>query len=570
AAGNVCAAAHSEIKEISYLLDALLPLPFANSSAKAIIYIDSYTNKGTGVDGGIKSIELYIDANRATTTSSSSDYLQLVIQPTTASDNLLSICEVESVSIPSGQQAAPTRINLIDPSTREAQAVYGSTKKSIFLTADYFINEKLFPQTANVTFSDGTSDNYGGGSGYGENGGVQIVWDASSVDLTTSHTNSERLVGYVYGYVMNKVVYVIPVYTTNSYSVSSITGYTRTSAGKFVASELAVDMKAYDTAKAADNTSFYVSLPDSVQITFENGNSYTFSTEYADYAEFGTTGREAYVEYAKYLKEKFGFTGTVATSASGTDTFTGVKSNFPVGKITWNEKDFVYDWVGGTVDVSYTFSWGLSGTYTETVTVPIKNYKIGEVTKFDFVDGSNVVTYKLNNLQSFDSSKLVVYDSKNEVFKNGVENFFVDDNMDPVTVTSENYTNYAFDLYSYIKSFNRIEGNYATYSIDGVEQDVESYKLDLSWSYGGNDDYSGLKNLKDAIDALYDQTNKCWNYYKGIDVIVTGYVGGNTFFASEYFSGYPTDTATTKYVAATLTDASGNAISGYRVYQTLK
>ncbi|MDY4559374.1 MAG: hypothetical protein SPD42_02545, partial [Eubacteriales bacterium] len=517
--------------------------------------------------------------------------LQLAIQPKSASDNLLSICEVETVEIPGGQAEVPFEINLLDPSTREAQAYYGNpskpTKKSMYLTAEYFINDKLFPQIASVTFSDGTKDEYTGKSGYDENGGVAIVWDASSVDLTTSHSKDRRLIGYVYGYVMNKVVYVVPVYTKNSYAVSSISGLTYDKVTKkFLTKGLTIDMKANDTIKnnvtdlsTANNKTFNVTLPENVQITFGNGNSYTFSTHYADYAKYGTPGREAYETYAEYLRDAFDFKGNVAQNASGKDTFTGVNANYPVGKITWNEKNFVYDFAGGTVTVSYTFSWGLTGTFTESLVIPIKNYKIGSVSKFAYANDERVVEYYLNSLQGFDSSKLVNYDAKNKVFKNGTNRFLRSDGADSTMLEAEAvnqatavnkyyYTNYAFDLYEYVKAMNRLEGYYAPYEINGVAQDIENYKLDLRWSIGGQDDCSGLKPLKDAIDKLYDQTNKCWNYFKGIDVIVTGYVGGGdskTFFASKYFKGYPTDTATTKYVAGTV-----NGVEGYWVYQALK
>ena len=157
---NVLAAGAWVIKSLSLLIDTLLPIPFASSSVTAKLYIDSKTTSTQ--DGGIKSIELYIDANRATTggnTSNTTNFLQLVIQPTESDGNLIGLSEVETVTIPKGQATVPSRAEIMDIANRSVQITVGSSKKTISLTHEYLTNPTYFPQRASVTFSDGFSDN---------------------------------------------------------------------------------------------------------------------------------------------------------------------------------------------------------------------------------------------------------------------------------------------------------------------------------------------------------------------------------------------------------------------------
>ena len=327
-------------------------------------------------------------------------------------------------------------------------------------------------------------------------------------------------------------------------------------------------MKTIDPSKGdAANSKFNITLPDNAQIMFENGEVYTFSTKYADYVEYGISGREEFVEYARYLAENFGFKGRVkgtninngTYTYNGNDTFTGVTNKFPVGLLTWNYDDFVYDWLGGTVEVYYTYQWALGGKITRSIVIPIANYEIDSLTQFYSTKYSNL---KLSNLSSFDSTKMVKYDAKTGSLTLDVDKFMSrnGDAFDASEHKNE-YYDFNFDLYSYIKAIDMVSGKYSNYVSSEGPQDGSSFKLDLSW--GENDE--GLANLKAALDEIWNATNDCWDYYKGIDTTVTAYIGGRTFVANEYFANYPEDTDLVKYKRYPET----GEILGYYVYQTV-
>ncbi|MDE5601462.1 MAG: hypothetical protein K2J16_03085, partial [Clostridia bacterium] len=179
--------------------------------------------------------------------------------------------------------APPTEIEISDPATRQGVARYNDSRgdKSFYLRDSYFFDESLFPQKADVRYSNGyyTNDETSDGSATG----TYIVWDASTVDLTAASIDStgRRLAGYVYGYALNVVMYTIPVYVTNAYAVKTVQAVKSTasltaSSNSFTYNgAIRLDMK-------SDNSTFNVELPDLVSLTFQNNSVRTFGTYLAD------------------------------------------------------------------------------------------------------------------------------------------------------------------------------------------------------------------------------------------------------------------------------------------------
>ncbi|MDE6060969.1 MAG: hypothetical protein K2G31_05835, partial [Clostridia bacterium] len=180
--------------------------------------------------------------------------------------------------------APPTEIEISDPATRQGVARYNDSRgdKTFYLRDSYFFDESLFPQKADVRYSNGyyTNDETTDGSATG----TYIVWDASTVDLTAASIDSSgrRLAGYVYGYALNVVMYTIPVYVTNAYAVRTVQAIkstadlaTATTNSFNYTGAIRLDMN-------SNNSTFNVELPDLVSLTFQNNSTRTFGTYLTD------------------------------------------------------------------------------------------------------------------------------------------------------------------------------------------------------------------------------------------------------------------------------------------------
>ncbi|MCQ2603309.1 MAG: hypothetical protein MJ193_05215, partial [Clostridia bacterium] len=167
---------------------------------------------------------------------------------------------------------------------------------------------------------------------------------------------------------------------------------------------------------------------------------------------------------------------------------------FPAGVITWNESDFHYSWKGGTIDVSFTYQWGFAEAVTETVSIAVTGYEINTEKALEYT-------------RSTDGRVATGFDV-----------------ADAFTISS--YLPAGVTVADHVRSFDRLAGKYTS---------GKSFEnLQVKW------DLEALENRLNEIkraDGGYD-------YYKGIDVTVTAYVGGDVFF---YVVGY---------------DAEGNAIYG--------
>ena len=273
---------------------------------------------------------------------------------------------------------------------------------------------------------------------------VDIVWDASSVDLVAATTatkddNGYRLAGYVYGYALNAVVAAIPVYLTNDFAVKRVQAY--------------VDYNGDGTREKADikldvSSRNGSALPDIVYVTFENDTGYYFGTalKNADgetyqalrekddgaltvngvsYEAVSTTDAEGvttitpttYPAYATYLVKS---TATDGTAIKVGDTYyktvtyegvtylvirNGITSGFPVGEFSWNDEDVSFGWEGGEVEVEFSYSWGYATetSYAASVKVAANNVTAIELPKnvngkLTLNESGNGITLNLDEL----------------------------------------------------------------------------------------------------------------------------------------------------------------------------
>jgi hypothetical protein len=452
------------IASVSLVFDAIFPLPWASHDPTVCIYLDSMASGATGdisAVPGIQSIEIYVNAT-ATTILNATEYARIIMQANSANEKMISLLEVESVSAASGEVTPPTSITITDPAQRKGTMTGGGAgTKPIYLTAEYFADSKLFPQRANVTFLDGTVNNKGSG-GLDDLGGVHIVWDASSVNMTAANADNNWLAGHVYGYVLDNIMYRIPVYVTNAYEVMAIKGYYK-EGGNWTTKALTVDIN-------RNNATFNVDLPDEVRITFRSGGTKTFSTHYAD---------ENYL--TSYLPQVFGYNSASDATAL-----------YPAGLLTWEYKDFEYDLIGGTVKVYYTYQWGLSQKAKNYVVVPIKNYKINSITRF-----ANATT-TINNFTNLNAFNL--------------------DTIMSGSVPAD------FNLLEYIQSFNSASGKYASYTVDGNVIAGSSFNgLELTWDLSALEKaMNKLKNIETGGWDYYKGIDVTVKAYLGGTTFVVG------------------------------------------------
>ena len=580
----------SLFNNLGYVIGDLLP-PFADMSDSVAspslnIYIDlnpQGSMYGVGdkvVAAGIQAIELMVNCTknegdygetvRASASSGASsvanitDAYVLAINPRNLKNGtetslqgqgLLSLAEVEATAV-----SAPASILVSDPGKRTATIMSnpdgtGTQQGSGVLNSTLFTASNGFAATADVTVINDTgyrAPNVGanGIESWGTTSTratqrVDIVWDASSVDLVaateaTANENGLRLAGHVYGYALNEVVAVVPVYLTNDYAVSTVQAYVNYDDpnGTRSTQELILDA-------SRENAT---SLPDIISVTFENKVSYLFGEALKDPVsgesyqairpsangpfkldgasyegvtvtdeETGesTTTPTVYPAYKAYLVEaQEGTAGAVEVDGKFYKSVTyenvtylvirdGVTRGFPVGEFSWDDTSF--GWDGGVQQVEFSFSWGYATETTFTADITVVENRVTSVTAATLGDYASFV-------ENTDGATVIALD------------------LDAL-LEGRKASEYKQIILDFVGGLNSVT---ARLGVDGEAQ------LAAKWD---------LTALEAAIDALAvkDANGKVtsYNFYLGITAGVTAWLGGSEatgtsgreFYASGVFNG---------------------------------
>lgn len=575
---------------LGYVIGDLLP-PFADmrdsvASPSLNIYIDlnpQGSMYGVGnkvVAAGIQAIELMVNCTknegdygetvRASASSGASsvanitDAYVLAINPRNLKNGtetslqgqgLLSLAEVEATAV-----SAPASILVSDPGKRTATIMSnpdgtGTQQGSGVLNSTLFTASNGFAVTADVTVINDTgyrAPNVGanGIESWGTTSTratqrVDIVWDASSVDLVaateaTKDKNGLRLAGHVYGYALNEVVAVVPVYLTNDYAVSTVQAYVNYDDpnGTRSTQELTLDASRKNAT----------SLPDIISVTFENEVSYLFGEALKDPVsgesyqairpsangpfkldgvsyegvtvkdeETGesTTTPTVYPAYKAYLVEaQEGTAGAVEVDGKFYKSVTyenvtylvirdGVTRGFPVGEFSWDDTSF--GWDGGVQQVEFSFSWGYATETTFTADITVVENRVTSVTAAD-LDG------KASFVENTDGATVIALD------------------LDALLKDHE-ASEYKQVILDFVGGLSSVT---ARIGVDGEAQ------LAAKWD---------LTALEAAIDALAVKDANgnvtSYNFYLGITAGVTAWLGGSEatgtsgreFYASGVFNG---------------------------------
>jgi hypothetical protein len=164
--------------------------------------------------------------------------------------------------------------------------------------------------------------------------------------------------------------------------------------------------------------------------------------------------------------------------------------NFPVGWIAYDE--YTFDWTGGTVEVNFEYQWGFSATHESSIAVPVKGYEIDPA--------------KINNFATVQSAYATDADKRINF-----TSFDAFEDLDSILANSA-YNN---SIAEYIKEFKYVNGKYTSGSYND---------LSVEWD---------LTNLEKRLAEI--KNGDSYDYYKGIDVVVTAKVGANVF---RYVTGY--------------------------------
>ena len=374
---------------------------------------------------------------------------------------------------------------------------------------------------------------------------VDIVWDASSVDLVaatkaTANDNGLRLAGHVYGYALNEVVAIVPVYLTNDYAVSTVQAYVNYDDpnGTRSTQELTLDASRKNAT----------SLPDIISVTFVSGVSYLFGEALKDPVsgesyqairpsangpfkldgvsyegvtvkdeETGesTTTPTVYPAYKAYLVEVAkGTAGAVEVDGKFYKSVTyenatylvirdGVTSGFPVGEFSWDDTSF--GWEGGVQQVEFSFSWGYATETTFTADITVVENRVTSVTAAALGDYASFV-------ENTDGATVIALD------------------LDAL-LTGREVSEYKQIILDFVGGLNSVT---ARLGVDGEAQ------LAAKWD---------VTALEAAIDALAvkdaDGNVTSYNFYLGITAGVTAWLGGSEatgtsgreFYASGVFNG---------------------------------
>ena len=360
---------------------------------------------------------------------------------------------------------------------------------------------------------------------------VDIVWDASSVDLVaateaTENSNGLRLAGYVYGYALNSVVAAIPVYLTSDYQVTGVQAYVDYNGdGERETTDIKLDV-------SSSNGS---SLPDIVYVTFENNTGYYFGTALKDangetyqalrekdggaltvngvsYEAVSTTDAEGvttitpttYPAYATYLVKS---TATDGTAIKVGDTYyktvtyegvtylvirNGITSGFPVGEFSWNDEDVSFGWEGGEVEVEFSYSWGYA---TETSYAASVKVAANNVTAIELPESVN--------------GKLTLNESGNGITLN------LDELLKGVKVEE-----YKSTIINTLKALDDL-----TVTLGGETPAI----LYAGW------DLTALESAIDALAVKVDGEITKYDFYKGLRADVTLWLGGYSVEGGKVF-----------------------------------
>lgn len=580
----------SLFNNLGYVIGDLLP-PFADMSDSVAspslnIYIDlnpQGSMYGVGnkvVAAGIQAIELMVNCTknegdygetvRASASSGASsvanitDAYVLAINPRNLKNGtetslqgqgLLSLAEVEATAV-----SAPASILVSDPGKRTATIMSGADgtgtqQGSGVLNSTLFTESNGFAATADVTVINDTgyrAPNVGanGIESWGDTSTratqrVDIVWDASSVDLVaatkaTANDNGLRLAGHVYGYALNEVVAIVPVYLTNDYAVSTVQAYVNYDDpnGTRSTQELTLDASRKNAT----------SLPDIISVTFENGVSYLFGEALKDpvsgesyqairpsangpfkldgvsYEGVTVTDEETgestttptlYPAYKAHLVEVLeGTAGAVEVDGKFYKSVTyenatylvirdGVTRGFPVGEFSWDDTSF--GWDGGVQQVEFSFSWGYATETTFTADITVVENRVTSVTAAALGDYASFV-------ENTDGATVIALD------------------LDAL-LTGHKVSEYKDTILGFVRGLNSVT---ARLGVDGEAQ------LAAKWD---------LTALEAAIDALAVKDANgivtSYNFYLGITAGVTAWLGGSEatgtsgreFYASGVFNG---------------------------------
>ncbi len=575
---------------LGYVIGDLLP-PFADmrdsvASPSLNIYIDlnpQGSMYGVGnkvVAAGIQAIELMVNCTknegdygetvRASASSGASSVANITdayvlainsrnlkngTETSLQGQGLLSLAEVEATAV-----SAPASIVVSDPGKRTATIMSGADgtgaqQGSGVLNSTLFTESNGFAVTADVTVINDTgyrAPNVGanGIESWGTTSTratqrVDIVWDASSVDLVaateaTKDNNGLRLAGHVYGYALNEVVAIVPVYLTNDYAVSTVQAYVNYDdpSGTRSTQELILDA-------SRENAT---SLPDIISVTFENGVSYLFGEALKDpvsgesyqairpsangpfildgvsYEGVTVTDEETgestttptlYPAYKAYLVEVLeGTAGAVEVDGKFYKSVTyenatylvirdGVTRGFPVGEFSWDDTSF--GWDGGVQQVEFSFSWGYATETTFTADITVVENRVTSVTAAALGDYASFV-------ENTDGATVIALD------------------LDAL-LTGRDVSEYKQIILDFVGGLNSVT---ARLGVDGEAQ------LAAKW------DLTALEAAIDALavkDANGDVTS--YNFYLGISAGVTAWLGGSEatgtsgreFYASGVFNG---------------------------------
>ena len=262
---------------------------------------------------------------------------------------------------------------------------------------------------------------------------VPITWDAGALDFSPAALNANnRLAGYVYGYALNLVVGMIPVYVTPDQAFTGV--YEVSDGGK--GAEVTID---WESGKALPEELVYIGLGDGgyvfgTQAHDAEGNGLTAVLRKSD-GSYETNDAGTYNIYPLYTALAVDSDGNGVldqVNLGGVDYYIidaalsgGV---LPVGTFSWDLNGLDYGWDGMNGNrkpsVTINYQWGFSATQSEEVTLDIKSKRIEDGT----VDGASTLTFNDGRTTRFSDwttfVQLVGSDGSQEKIVSAIEAYF--------------------------------------------------------------------------------------------------------------------------------------------------
>ena len=464
---NALESAKYTLGDLTLLIGSLLPT-FASYDSDAPnpslnIYIDLDPqaamygfNDGREVTPGIQAIELMVNAEKATlggktlngindsgaaapgvtfgygATDTLAEAYVLSINPhnlvTANGDTSYSgkglFSLLEAGRLASAPNIPVTSITVDDVGSKHATVTKtdGSTVTGT-LNADLLLNAGL-PTEASVGLI---------GVGSSESHTVPLTWDAGALDFSPAALEqNNRLAGYVYGYALNLVVGMIPVYVTDDQAFTGV--YEVSGGGK--GAEVTID---WESGKALPEELVYIGLGENgyvfgTQLTDAEGNGLTAVLRKSD-GSYETNDAGTYNIYPLYTALAVDSDGNGVldqVNLGGVDYYIidaalsgGV---LPVGTFSWDLNGLDYGWDGMNGDrkpsVTINYQWGFSATQSEEVTLDIKSKRIEDGT----VDGASTLTFNDGRTTRFSDwttfVQLVGSDGSQEKIVSAIEAYF--------------------------------------------------------------------------------------------------------------------------------------------------